>query len=121
LILLEVCVTIWDFNVEVVVRQGIGGVADSERGLHLVMAVVYGAFLAHLAPHLVSWLSEPTGFRRQEGVPVPLQVIGVAFGVGVLASGARDYLAARGVAFFRRDVFAGVRRGGSGDGAGLGD
>ena len=73
------------------------------------MAVVYGAFLAHLVPHLLSWQSEPTGFRRQTGVPVPLQVIGVAFGTGVLLSGARDYLAARGVAFFRRDLFAGIR------------
>jgi hypothetical protein len=110
LLLLEVCVTIRDFNVEVVVREGIGGVADSERGLHLVMAVVYGVFLAHLAPHLSSWVSEPTGFRRQAGVPVPLQAVGVAFGVGVLASGVRDYLAAKGVGFFRRDLFAGVRR-----------
>ena len=109
LIVLEVSITIRDFNVEAVERQGIGGVADSERGLHLVMAVVYGSFLATLVPHLVAWLSEPTGFHPQDGVPVALRVIGVVFGVGVLVSGARDYLAARGVGFFRRDLFAFVR------------
>lgn len=111
LILLEVCITIWDFNVEVVVREGIGGVANAERGLHLVMAVVYGVFLAHLAPHVVAWFSQPTGFYRQVGVPIHLQVIGVVFGMGVLLSGLRDYLAARGVPFFQRDLFAGIRHG----------
>lgn len=111
LIVLEVCITIWDFNVEAVERQGIGGIADAERGLHIVMAVVYGVFLAHLAPHLRAWLSEPTGFRPQDGVPVAFRVLGVALGTGVLLSGVRDYLAARGVAYFRRDLFAGVRRG----------
>jgi hypothetical protein len=110
MILLEVCITIWDFNIEVVVRDGVGGVADSERALHLVMAVVYGVFLAHLAPQMWAWLSLPTGFHRQTGIPVPLQVIGVAFGVGVLLSGGRDYLAARGVSFFRRDLFSCVKR-----------
>lgn len=111
LILLEVCITIWDFNVEVVVREGIGGVADSERGLHLVMAVVYGVFLAHLFPQMVAWLSLPTGFHRQAGISLGLQVIGVVFGVGVLLSGVRDYLAAIGVPFFQRDLFSAVRRG----------
>jgi hypothetical protein len=109
LIVLEICITIWDFNVEAVERQGIGGIANTERGLHIVMAVVYGAFLAHLLPHLLSWWSEPTGFRPQTGIPVALQVLGVAFGTGVLLSGVRDYLAARGVAFFRRDLFAIIR------------
>jgi len=109
LIVLEVCITIWDFNIEVVVRQGIGGVANSERGLHLLMAVVYGILLAHLAPHLSAWLAEPTGFRPQSEVPLYLQVIGIGFGVGVLLSGVRDFLAARGVAFFQRDLFAFLR------------
>jgi hypothetical protein len=110
LIALEVCITIWDFNVEAVERQGIGGIADAERGLHIVMAVVYGVFLAHLFPHLRAWLSEPTGFRLQEGVPAVLQALGVLLGTGVLLSGVRDFFAARGVPFFRRDLFALVRR-----------
>ena len=109
LILLEICITIWDFNVEAVERQSIGGIANVERGLHIVMAVVYGTFLAHLVPHLRAWLSEPTGFRYQEGIPVLFQVLGVALGTGVLMSGVRDYLAARGVAFFRRALFAVLR------------
>lgn len=110
LIVLEIGITIWDFNVEAVERQGIGGIANAERGLHIIMAVVYGTFLAHLAPHLRAWLTEPTGFRVQTDVPLPLQVLGVMLGTGVLASGVRDYFAARGHAFFRRDLFAAFRR-----------
>lgn len=112
LIVLEVGITIWDFNVEAVERQAIGGVADAERGLHLVMAVVYGVFLAHLAPHLAGWWAEPTGFHWRDGTPPWLQVVGVVFGLGVLASGLRDYLASRGVAFFQIDLFGWARRSG---------
>jgi hypothetical protein len=69
LILLEISITIWDFNIEVIERAPLGGVANRERGLHLVMAVVYGYFLAQLIPHMIKWFSEPTGFAMQAGIP----------------------------------------------------
>ena len=80
LILLEVCITIWDFNIEVIVRADIGGVANEERGLHLIMAVVYGFFLAHLLPHLILWVSLPTGFGAQDAIPSVLRNLLVVSG-----------------------------------------
>jgi len=109
MIVTEICITIMDFNVEAVERQDIGGVADAERALHIIMAVVYGVFLAHLVPYLRAWFSEPTGFRLQTDVEWPLQVAGVFFGVGVIVSGVRDLMASRGVAFFQRDLCAWAR------------
>lgn len=102
LIALEVRITIQDFNTEAVERQAIGGIGDTERGLHLVMAVVYGFFLAHLAPHLLAWSRLPTGFGLQEEVAWPVRLTCVALGIGVLASGARDWAAAHGVRWFGR-------------------
>ena len=105
LIALEVCITIWDFNTEAVERQAIGGIGDTERGLHLIMAVVYGFFLAHLAPQVIAWSRSPTGFGVQEGVTWPVRVVCVLLGLGVLASGARDWGAAAGVGWLQRDLF----------------
>jgi hypothetical protein len=104
-ILLEISITIWDFNIEVIERAPLGGVANRERGLHLIMAVVYGYFLAQLVPHMIKWFGEPTGFVGQSGIPVWIQGIGILFGVSVLLSGVRDLLASRGLKFFQKDMF----------------
>lgn len=105
LMLLEICITIWDFNIEVIVRADIGGVANEERGLHLIMAVVYGFFLAHFIPHLITWFAEPTAISEESAMPLWIQVICVFFGSGVLLSGVRDLLASKGVEYFQRDLF----------------
>lgn len=105
LIILEICITIWDFNIEVVERADIGGVANEERGLHLVMAVVYGFFLAHLAPYLVDWFYLPTGWANQESLPYWIKGTALLFGCGVLLSGLRDFMASRGFPSFQRDLF----------------
>lgn len=110
LIATEVCITIWDFNVEVIVRKDIGGVANSERGLHLIMAIVYGYFLAHLIPEILKWWKLPTGFGSQEPLPALLVLLSVIFGIGVLISGLRDIAAAHGRKSFQRDLFAFARR-----------
>lgn len=105
LILLEICITIWDFNIEAVERLSIGGIANTERGLHLIMAVIYGIFLAHLAPHLWSWFHQPTGFEWQLGISNWIRMLCVVMGAGVILSGLRDLLAAHGVTFFQKDLF----------------
>jgi hypothetical protein len=104
-ILLEISITIWDFNIEVIERAPLGGVANRERGLHLVMAVVYGYFLAQLVPQMIEWFSEPTGFVKQTGIPSWIPGMGILFGVLVILSGIRDLLASRGLRFFQRDLF----------------
>ena len=105
LIVLEVCITIWDFNIEVVERADIGGVANSERGLHLIMAIVYGFFLAHFAPHLFEWFTLPTGFEIQDGIPSWIKLVCTVFGVGVVLSGVRDLGASKGFRPFQKDLF----------------
>jgi hypothetical protein len=105
LIFLEICITIWDFNIEVIVRADIGGVANEERGLHLIMAVVYGFFLAHFVPSMWSWYSLPTGFGYQEELPSWTMVTCALFGIGVVLSGVRDLCASKGFKFFQADLF----------------
>ncbi len=105
LILLEICITIWDFNIEVIERAEIGGIANEERGLHLVMAVVYGFFLAHLIPNMWRWYSLPTGFGTQEGLPSWIMIICAVFGTGVILSGVRDLCASRDFKLFQTDLF----------------
>ena len=105
LILLEIAITIWDFNTEAVERVNIGGISNTERGLHLVMAVVYGVFLAHLFPHLLSWVRLDTGFGYQDPLPQWIRIAGVLFGAGVIGSGIRDLLASMGIRSFQRDLF----------------
>ena len=109
LILLEVCITIWDFNIEVIERADLGGVANEERGLHLIMAVVYGFFLAHMLPHLTAWASLPTGFGPQDDLPSVLRNLFMIFGLLVIPSGIRDLLASYGVAVFQKDLFGRAR------------
>ncbi len=108
LIVLEICITIWDFNIEVVERADIGGVANTERGLHLVMAVVYGFFLAHLLPELIRWSELPSGWGITQGVGDLTVVTCSILGVGVLLSGLRDLLAASGVKAMQIDLFGRV-------------
>ena len=105
LIALEIGITILDFNTEAVERQPIGGIGNKERGFHLIMAVVYGVFLAHLAPQVFAWSRLPTGFGAQDGVSWPVRAGCVILGIGVLLSSARDFGAASGVGWLQRDLF----------------
>ena len=105
LIILEISITIWDFNTEAVERDFLGGVANKERGLHLIMAVVYGIFLANLAPEVMAWVQLPTGFGVQSRVPLWISITCVLFGIGVILSGLRDLLASFGLRFFQQDLF----------------
>lgn len=106
LIGLEVCITIWDFNIEVRERAPLGGVADQERALHLVMAVVYGYFLAYLFPILMEWYGVATGFGLQKEVQPWVIALSVVYGIGVITSGIRDLAASYGVPGAQVDLFA---------------
>lgn len=91
----EVVITLADFVVEDRVRQPLGGVFPGERCMHTVMAILYGAVLAHLVPELWAWGQQPTGFEVAP-VPVPeaLRWTLSLMAAGVLGSGARDFYAA---------------------------
>ena len=85
----EVLVTLWDFVEEDRTRA----LPASERVLHTVMALNYGAILAMLAPLIASWSMQPTGVSFEtRGV---WSLLCAAAAVGVALFGLRDLAAAR--------------------------
>jgi hypothetical protein len=93
----EIVLTLVDFVIEDRVRRPQGGVFPGERVTHAVMGIVYGAFLARLAPHWLAWVAAPTALEPATSAPpaglaLALQVMAL----GVLASGLRDVYAAAG-------------------------
>jgi hypothetical protein len=84
---LEICVTIWDFIKEDKIRKLPAG----ERGMHAIMGIVYGAFLAYLVPEMIVWSKEPAGFGPSyHGFPAWVLLVLAA---GVFVSGVRDLIA----------------------------
>jgi uncharacterized protein len=87
-LLAEVLITLMDFREEDRSRK----VPPGERTTHVVMAIVYGAFLATLLPEIWSWVNLPTGFQRHHyGL---LSGVLSTFALGVFISGLRDFRAA---------------------------
>ena len=94
----EVFITLKDFVVEDRVRRALGGVYPGERVTHALMGILYGAFLAMLAPVLWSWWRGPTSLAaRAEDVPQALSWALTLMAAGVALSGARDLYAALGL------------------------
>ena len=86
----EICITLWDFIEEDKIRR----LPPGERAMHAVMGIVYGAFLAQLAPHLLRWSRLDAGFGASyHGFPAWMLS---AIAAGVFVSGIRDAIAAVG-------------------------
>ncbi|MBM7113803.1 hypothetical protein [Archangium primigenium] len=94
-IVAEIGITLADFVVEDRVRAPLGGVYPGERCTHAVMALLYGAVLAHVVPELLANGQLPTALALAP-VPIPegLRVVLGLMAVGVFGSGARDLYAA---------------------------
>ena len=91
-LLVEVVLTLGDFLEEDRSRK----LPPSERVLHTVLAVVYGLFLAVLAPHLAAWAAMPTGLAwTPHGAASWWMTL---FAAGVFAWSVRDALAVRALA-----------------------
>jgi hypothetical protein len=87
LLFAEICITLWDFVEEDKIRK----LPPGERCMHAVMGIVYGAFLAYLAPEMFKWAQEPTGFgRAYHGFPAWMLLL---IASGVFVSGVRDLVA----------------------------
>ena len=94
----EIVITLADFVVEDTVRKPLGGVYPGERVMHALMGIVYGAFLANLAPILLTWWAQPTGLDAAPADVAPLLRWALtAMAGGVFLSGVRDLLAGLGV------------------------
>ena len=85
----EVIITLWDFVEEDRTRE----LPPTERVLHTLMALNYGAILAFLAPLLAAWSTAPTG-AAWEVKGVWSALCGVS-AIGVFVFGLRDLAAAR--------------------------
>ncbi|QRN99263.1 hypothetical protein JRI60_09690 [Archangium violaceum] len=91
----EIVITLADFVVEDRVRQPLGGVFPGERCTHAVMAILYGAVLAHLVPEVLAWWHLPTGLVLAPApIPESLRLVLGLMAVGVFGSGLRDLYAA---------------------------
>ena len=87
ILFLEIVITLWDFVEEDLTRRLPAG----ERVMHTIMAIVYGAFLAHLLPHVFQWSQQPSSFApAQYGT---LSWLLSAMAVAVFLSGIRDIIA----------------------------
>ncbi|WP_405988053.1 hypothetical protein [Streptomyces sp. NBC_00986] len=91
LLLSEISITLADFIIEDQVRKPMGGLLPGERVTHTIMAIVYGAMLAHLIPVILHWRHLPSRLAI-DLAPVPLWLrLGLsALAVGTFASATRD-------------------------------
>ncbi|MBS1914527.1 MAG: hypothetical protein JST22_21260 [Bacteroidetes bacterium] len=84
---MEIVITLYDFVEEDATRRLPAG----ERIMHTIMAIIYGAFLAHLVPQIVLWGRLPNALAATDYGPVSW--IMTAFACGVFLSGVRDLAA----------------------------
>ncbi|MFN0022891.1 MAG: TIGR01777 family oxidoreductase [Parvularculaceae bacterium] len=93
---IEIVITLWDFVEEDRSRR----LPATERVLHTLLALNYGAILALLAPVLIGWSAEPTGLRAAyHGV---MSWACVAAALGTVIFGLRDLGAAARLARMTR-------------------
>lgn len=79
LLVIEIAITLTDFVIEDRTRL----LPASERVIHTVLAISYGAFLALFAPYLIAWSGEPTALvlveRGAWSAVMTVFAVGVAF------------------------------------------
>ncbi len=99
----EAVLTMLDFIVEATERKPFGDVYAGERVTHNIMAITYGAMIAHMIPTMWNWAHQPTGlvaahyamhYSSRPSVPPALLWTLTAMGLGVFLSGCRDWYAA---------------------------
>ena len=92
LLLAEIVITLKDFLVEDATRR----LPPFERALHAILAIGYGAILALLAPTLLDWGAQPTGFALAGHGLISWTMTLAALGVG--AWSARNWIAVASLA-----------------------
>ena len=93
LLLSEIIITCIDFVIERKVRAVWGGLANGELIMHTCMAILYGAFLLALLPHVVAWSYAETQWASHSQTISPVLIYGMSLmGIGVFFAGMRDLL-----------------------------
>lgn len=90
LLVAEILLTLSDFLEEDRTRK----LPPGERVMHALMGILYGTFLAYLLPSIRHWMRLPTGFTPVDHGRLAWILTFMAF--GVLLSGVRDFVSARG-------------------------
>jgi hypothetical protein len=95
LLLFDVGISIADFWLERASRAAFGGLPSGEYVLHMLMAMVFGAFVACAAPNLWRGAAMKTALIGRDDLAGGWARAALAiFAAGVLVSGAMDALAA---------------------------
>ena len=105
LLVAEIVITLKDFLVEDATRR----LPPFERALHAILAIGYGAILALLAPVLIGWGAEPTGFALAGHGLISWTMTLAALGVG--AWSVRNWLAVASLAHDGAPISAGPASG----------
>jgi hypothetical protein len=102
LIAVEIVLTLIDFAIEPAARAP-ADVRPGERVTHGLMAIIYGAALASMAPDVLAWMRDTTALLpAHRAVPAIVTCLLSVLGAGVLLSAARDAAAAAGITGRRR-------------------
>jgi hypothetical protein len=95
LLAIDVAISLVDFALERESRRFFGGLPSGEYVLHVMIAMVFGAFVASIFFGAGSWAFEPTAIAWQPAeVPMLLRFILAVMAVVVLYSGMQDAIAA---------------------------
>jgi hypothetical protein len=99
LLAIDLGISIWDFSLEKESRRELGGLPTGEYLLHVILAVLYGAFVAAVLLRAWDWHALPTRLAYEPAdVPDLLRLAMAVMGVVNLASGILDGVAARRLA-----------------------
>jgi len=94
LLLFDVAVSICDFALERESRRLLGGLPGGEYVLHMIIAMLFGAFVVAFLNSTVSALHQPTLLRYAPAAPRWLRGLLLAMAGGILVSGLQDARAA---------------------------
>ena len=95
LLAFDVGISILDFSLERQSRQLLGGLPSGEYVLHMLMAMLFGAFVACLTPSLHGWIHLPTAIQHNATLaPDWMRIIMTLMALMVFYSGVVDARAA---------------------------
>ncbi len=91
--LFDIAISIWDFALETESRRRLGGLPGGEYVLHMLIAMVFGAFVAAFLGSAGPRFHQPSLLRFDPVAGLWLRALFLAMAGGVLASGIQDALA----------------------------
>lgn len=104
LFVFDVGISIWDFWLEQSSRRFLGGLPSGEYVLHMLIATVFGGFVASFIYFAGDWFGAATSLAyAPAAVPGVLRLAMLTMAVLVLASGAQDAVAALRLRRMSRD------------------